>query len=85
MLVQDIYQQQEVQDTSTENSEEQEITPQPVTESVIWSMAHGKIFLHWSSHTSDLSCCILRLVFRKRAWNENNPVSKALNALAERI
>uniref|UniRef100_A0A8C3QIG2 PH domain-containing protein n=1 Tax=Cyanoderma ruficeps TaxID=181631 RepID=A0A8C3QIG2_9PASS len=35
MLVQDIYQQQEVQDMSTENSEEQEITPQPITESAI--------------------------------------------------
>ncbi|XP_059697935.1 interactor protein for cytohesin exchange factors 1 isoform X4 [Haemorhous mexicanus] len=35
MLVQDIYQQQEVQDMSTENSEEQELTPQPVTESAI--------------------------------------------------
>lgn len=35
MLVQDIYQQQEVQDMSTENSEEQEMTPQPVTESAI--------------------------------------------------
>uniref|UniRef100_A0A803XXP9 Interaction protein for cytohesin exchange factors 1 n=1 Tax=Meleagris gallopavo TaxID=9103 RepID=A0A803XXP9_MELGA len=35
MLVQDIYQQQEVQDVSTENSEEQETTPLPVTESAI--------------------------------------------------
>ncbi|KAM6323433.1 interactor protein for cytohesin exchange factors 1 [Aegotheles albertisi] len=35
MLVQDIYQQQEVQDISTENSEEQEMTPQPVAESAI--------------------------------------------------
>ncbi|CAN8204033.1 unnamed protein product [Coccothraustes coccothraustes] len=35
MLVQDIYQQQEVQDMSTENSEEQEMTPRPVTESAI--------------------------------------------------
>uniref|UniRef100_A0A8C0FN24 PH domain-containing protein n=1 Tax=Bubo bubo TaxID=30461 RepID=A0A8C0FN24_BUBBB len=35
MLVQDIYQQQEVQDMSTENSEEQEMTPQPITESAI--------------------------------------------------
>uniref|UniRef100_A0A663MDN5 PH domain-containing protein n=1 Tax=Athene cunicularia TaxID=194338 RepID=A0A663MDN5_ATHCN len=35
MLVQDIYQQQEVQDMSTENSEEQEMTPQPMTESAI--------------------------------------------------
>lgn len=33
MLVQDIYQQQEVQDVSTENSEEQETAPLPVTES----------------------------------------------------
>ncbi|KAM6126875.1 interactor protein for cytohesin exchange factors 1 [Pterocles gutturalis] len=35
MLVQDIYQQQEVQDMSTENSEEQEMTPQPIAESAI--------------------------------------------------
>ncbi|KAM6207418.1 interactor protein for cytohesin exchange factors 1 [Sarcoramphus papa] len=35
MLVQDIYQQQEVQDVSTENSEEQEMTPQPIAESAI--------------------------------------------------
>ncbi|GAB0186843.1 interactor protein for cytohesin exchange factors 1 [Grus japonensis] len=35
MLVQDIYQQQEVQDVSTENSEEQEMTPQSITESAI--------------------------------------------------
>ncbi|OXB83736.1 UNVERIFIED_CONTAM: hypothetical protein H355_013091, partial [Colinus virginianus] len=35
MLVQDIYQQQEVQDVSTENKEEQETTPLPVTESAI--------------------------------------------------
>ncbi|XP_031467670.1 interactor protein for cytohesin exchange factors 1 isoform X4 [Phasianus colchicus] len=35
MLVQDIYQQQEVQDVSTENSEEQETTALPVTESAI--------------------------------------------------
>ncbi|XP_068007709.1 interactor protein for cytohesin exchange factors 1 isoform X2 [Melanerpes formicivorus] len=35
MLVQDIYQHQEVQDASTENSEEQEMTPQPITESAI--------------------------------------------------
>uniref|UniRef100_A0A8D0EU27 PH domain-containing protein n=1 Tax=Strix occidentalis caurina TaxID=311401 RepID=A0A8D0EU27_STROC len=35
MLVQDIYQQQGVQDMSTENSEEQEMTPQPITESAI--------------------------------------------------
>ncbi|XP_074000737.1 interactor protein for cytohesin exchange factors 1 [Numenius arquata] len=35
MLVQDIYQQQEVQDASTENSEEQEMTPQPIAESAI--------------------------------------------------
>uniref|UniRef100_A0A8C5TAX4 PH domain-containing protein n=1 Tax=Malurus cyaneus samueli TaxID=2593467 RepID=A0A8C5TAX4_9PASS len=35
MLVQDIYQQQEVQDMSTENHEEQEMTPQPITESAI--------------------------------------------------
>ncbi|RMC12920.1 hypothetical protein DUI87_10447 [Hirundo rustica rustica] len=35
MLVQDIYQQQEVQDMSIENSEEQEMTPQPITESAI--------------------------------------------------
>lgn len=35
MLVQDIYQQQEVQDVSTENSEEQETTPQPIAESAI--------------------------------------------------
>ncbi|NXH20244.1 ICEF1 protein, partial [Bucco capensis] len=33
MLVQDIYQQQEVLDVSTENSEEQEMTPQTITES----------------------------------------------------
>ncbi|NXI54264.1 ICEF1 protein, partial [Chloroceryle aenea] len=33
MLVQDIYQQQEVQDVSTENTEEQEMTPQPIAES----------------------------------------------------
>ncbi|NXU78987.1 ICEF1 protein, partial [Oreotrochilus melanogaster] len=33
MLVQDIYQQQEVQDVSTENSEEQELTRQPIIES----------------------------------------------------
>ncbi|NXX89502.1 ICEF1 protein, partial [Centropus bengalensis] len=35
MLVQDIYQHQEVQDMSTENSEEQEMTPQLITESAI--------------------------------------------------
>ncbi|XP_027310190.3 interactor protein for cytohesin exchange factors 1 isoform X1 [Anas platyrhynchos] len=35
MLVQDIYQQQEVQDMSTENSEEQETTPLAITESAI--------------------------------------------------
>lgn len=35
MLVQDIYQQQEIQDMSTENSEEQEMTPQPIAESAI--------------------------------------------------
>ncbi|XP_032039770.1 interactor protein for cytohesin exchange factors 1 isoform X2 [Aythya fuligula] len=35
MLVQDIYQQQEVQDVSTENSEEQETTPLAITESAI--------------------------------------------------
>ncbi|NXD68677.1 ICEF1 protein, partial [Eolophus roseicapillus] len=35
MLVQDIYQQQEAQDVSTENSEEQEMTPLPITESAI--------------------------------------------------
>ncbi|NXG52530.1 ICEF1 protein, partial [Psilopogon haemacephalus] len=35
MLVQDIYQHQEVQDASTENSEEQEMTPQPIIESAI--------------------------------------------------
>ncbi|KAK2525771.1 Ipcef1 [Columba livia] len=35
MLVQDIYQQQEVQDMSTENSEEQEVTPQPIAESAV--------------------------------------------------
>ncbi|XP_010203470.1 interactor protein for cytohesin exchange factors 1 isoform X2 [Colius striatus] len=35
MLIQDIYQQQEAQDVSTENSEEQEMTPQPITESAI--------------------------------------------------
>ncbi|PKU42236.1 interactor protein for cytohesin exchange factors 1 isoform x5 [Limosa lapponica baueri] len=35
MLVQDIYQQQEVQDVSTENSEEQEMTSQPIAESAI--------------------------------------------------
>ncbi|XP_021245062.1 interactor protein for cytohesin exchange factors 1 isoform X7 [Numida meleagris] len=35
MLVQDIYQQQEVQDVSTENSEEQETTPLPINESAI--------------------------------------------------
>uniref|UniRef100_A0A8B9IEI2 PH domain-containing protein n=1 Tax=Anser cygnoides TaxID=8845 RepID=A0A8B9IEI2_ANSCY len=35
MLVQDIYQQQEVQDASTENSEEQETTPLAITESAI--------------------------------------------------
>lgn len=35
MLVQDIYQQQEVQDMSTENSEEQEMTSQPITGSAI--------------------------------------------------
>ncbi|NXF89005.1 ICEF1 protein, partial [Eubucco bourcierii] len=33
MLVQDIYQHQEVQDASTENSKEQEMTPQPIIES----------------------------------------------------
>ncbi|KAJ7409646.1 CNKSR family member 3 [Willisornis vidua] len=35
MLVQDIYQQQEVQNVSSEHSEEQEVTPQPITESAI--------------------------------------------------
>ncbi|XP_064025508.1 interactor protein for cytohesin exchange factors 1 [Pogoniulus pusillus] len=35
MLVQDIYQHQEVQDAFTENSEEQEMTPQPIIESAI--------------------------------------------------
>ncbi|KAJ7402465.1 CNKSR family member 3 [Pitangus sulphuratus] len=35
MLVQDIYQQQEVLNVSTENGEEQEMTPQPITESAI--------------------------------------------------
>ncbi|NWS72895.1 ICEF1 protein, partial [Crotophaga sulcirostris] len=35
MLVQDIYQHQDVQDMSTENSEEQEMTPQPISESAI--------------------------------------------------
>lgn len=35
MLIQDIYQQQEAQDLSTGNSEEQEMTPQPITESAI--------------------------------------------------
>ncbi|KAF4796331.1 Interactor protein for cytohesin exchange factor 1 [Turdus rufiventris] len=35
MLIQDIYQQQEAQDVSTGNSEEQEMTPQPITESAI--------------------------------------------------
>ncbi|NXO05334.1 ICEF1 protein, partial [Rhinopomastus cyanomelas] len=33
MLVQDIYQQRETQDVPTENSEEPEMTPQPITES----------------------------------------------------
>ncbi|XP_053917062.1 interactor protein for cytohesin exchange factors 1 isoform X1 [Cuculus canorus] len=35
MLVQDIYQHQEVQDMSTENSKKQEMIPQPITESAI--------------------------------------------------
>ncbi|NWX84420.1 ICEF1 protein, partial [Nothoprocta ornata] len=35
MLVQDIYHQQEAQDVSTENSEEQEMTTPPITESAI--------------------------------------------------
>ncbi|NXU58785.1 ICEF1 protein, partial [Turnix velox] len=35
MLIQDIYQQQEVKDMPTENNEEQELTPQPITESAI--------------------------------------------------
>ncbi|NXN12869.1 ICEF1 protein, partial [Indicator maculatus] len=35
MLVQDIHQHRGVQDASTENSEEQEMTPQPITESAI--------------------------------------------------
>ncbi|NXA53675.1 ICEF1 protein, partial [Nothocercus julius] len=35
MLVQDIYHQQEAQDVSTENSEEQEMTAPPITESAI--------------------------------------------------
>ncbi|NWV00402.1 ICEF1 protein, partial [Upupa epops] len=33
LLVQDIYQQREIQDVSPETSEEQEMTPQPITES----------------------------------------------------
>lgn len=77
MLVQDIYQQQEVQDMSKGNSEEQEMTSQPIAESAIWghgSMVHGKIFPHGTSHTGTLNCCILRFVFSKCSLKGKQPL-----------
>ena len=82
MLVQDIYQQQEVQDVSTENSEEQEMTPQPIAESAIWgqgSMVHGKIFPHGTSHTGTLNCCILRFVFSKCSLKGKQSLLQSFN------